>query len=93
LAKLYPQARLAFSGGSGLLNVFPNPTEASVAQLFFKEQGLDIGHITFEDRSRNTYENVLFSRAILKPQSGQTWLLIQSARDVPRSMGIFHKLG
>jgi uncharacterized SAM-binding protein YcdF (DUF218 family) len=93
LAKLYPDAELVFSGGSGQLGASSNPTEAAVARLFFQQQGLDTRRIVFEDRSRNTYENVLFSKAIVKPRLGQKWLLVASAQDVPRCVGIFHNLG
>ena len=93
LAKLYPDAELVFSGGSGQLGANSNPTEAAVARLFFQQQGLDIRRVIFEDRSRNTYENVAFSNAIVKPRLGQIWLLVASAQDVPRCVGIFHNLG
>jgi uncharacterized SAM-binding protein YcdF (DUF218 family) len=93
LAKSYPGARLVFSGGSALLSAHPVPKEAGVARIFFRQQGLDVRRILFEDRSRNTYENVLLSKALAKPRRGETWLLVQSAHAVPRSIGIFHRLG
>ena len=94
VAKLYPDARLVFSGGSGVLNAEPGDrNEAYVARLFFTQQGLDPTRIIFEGRSRNTYENVLFSKAIVKPLPGQIWLLISTAQTMPRTIGIFRKLG
>ena len=94
LAKKYPDARLMFSGGSGRLALDrPSFTEADAARLFFTEQGLDAGHILFENRSHNTYENVIFSKALAHPLAGQTWLLVSSAQDMPRSIGIFRKAG
>jgi uncharacterized SAM-binding protein YcdF (DUF218 family) len=94
LAKLYPDAKLVFSGGSGLLEKVPaGLTEAGAARLFFRQQGVDISRVVFEDRSRNTYENVVFSKIMVKPAAGQTWLLISSAQDTPRSVGIFRKQG
>jgi uncharacterized SAM-binding protein YcdF (DUF218 family) len=93
LAKLYPNARLVFSGGSARLDAHKNLKEADVARIFFYEQGLDVRRMIFERDSRNTYENVLYSKAIVKPRSGDKWILVQSAQDVPRSIGIFHKLG
>ncbi|MES2254697.1 MAG: YdcF family protein [Pseudomonadota bacterium] len=93
LAKLYPDAQLIFSGGSGLLSTKPGDfNEADVARLFFGQQGLDPARVTFESRSRNTYENVVFSKAIAKPAPDQTWLLVASAQDMPRTVGIFRKL-
>jgi uncharacterized SAM-binding protein YcdF (DUF218 family) len=93
LAKLYPGARLVFSGGGGVFHPDPRASEAMVARQFFSQQGLDVRRVTFESRSRDTYENVLFTKAIVRPRPGQVWLLVQSASDVPRSMGIFRKQG
>lgn len=93
LAKIYPAARLVFSGGSGMLDADWHYTEAKAARLFFEQQGLDVRRITFEDKSRNTYENIQNSKALVKPQQGQVWLLVQSAVAVPRSVGIFSKAG
>jgi uncharacterized SAM-binding protein YcdF (DUF218 family) len=93
LAKRYPQAQLVFSGGSGFLNGKSETlSEADVARLFFEQQGLNSARVIFENKSRNTYENVAFSKTIVKPALHQTWLLISSAQDVPRSVGIFRKL-
>ncbi|MBN9545977.1 MAG: YdcF family protein [Alphaproteobacteria bacterium] len=94
LAKLYPDARLVFSGGSGLLRARAGDlNEADVAKLFFTQQGLDPARVIFENRSRNTYENVLFTKALVKPGPDQTWLLVSAAQAMPRTMGIFRKLG
>jgi uncharacterized SAM-binding protein YcdF (DUF218 family) len=93
LAKLYPRARLLFSGGSSSLTVDPARSEAGVARLFFRRQGLDIRRVTFEARSRDTYENALFSKRLVRPSPGEVWLLVATAEDVPRIVGIFHKLG
>lgn len=93
LAKLYPDAELVFSGGSGLLGAKTSDlNEADVAKLFFSQQGLDPARVIFENRSRNTYENVLFSKAMVKPRQGQIWLLVSAAQAMPRTMGIFRKL-
>lgn len=91
LAKRYPDAQLVFSGGSGLLEM-EQLSEADVARLFFQQQGLDPARVVFENKSRNTYENVAFTKAIVKPAAHQTWLLISSAQAMPRSVGIFRKL-
>ena len=94
LARKYPDAKLVFSGGSGHFSFhLPVFTEADAARLFFTQQGLDASRILFENRSRNTYENVIFSKALVHPLTGQTWLLVSSAADMPRSIGIFRKAG
>ena len=90
-ARHYPQARLAFSGGSGALGGSPL-SEAETARVIFAELGQDPKKLILEDRSRNTYENILFSRAIVKPKPGEVWLLTTSAIDMPRAMAIARKL-
>ena len=46
-----------------------------------------------ERRSRNTQENVEFSKAMVAPKSGERWLLVTSAFHMPRSVGLFRKAG
>jgi uncharacterized SAM-binding protein YcdF (DUF218 family) len=59
----------------------------------FGEMGLDADKVIYEDRSRNTYENALYARDLVKPRAGETWLLVTSARHMPRSVGCFRKVG
>ncbi len=92
LAKLHPQAKLLFSGGA----VFPlhnNVTESDIGRWFFAEQGLDTSRILFEDRSRNTHENIIFSKQLAQPQPGEHWVLVTSAAHMARSVGLFRKNG
>lgn len=92
LARMYPQARLIFSGGSGL--VFDTkPTEAEVARTFFIEAGFDVSRVEFEDQSRNTAESARLSFAQVSPKVDERWLLITSARHMPRAMGLFRYAG
>jgi uncharacterized SAM-binding protein YcdF (DUF218 family) len=91
LARRYPNARIVFSGGIGLMT--GTHTEAQVALKLFESLGLSRERIVLEDRSRNTYENAVFSREIAQPKPGERWLLVTSAYHMPRSMGIFRKAG
>jgi uncharacterized SAM-binding protein YcdF (DUF218 family) len=45
--------------------------------------------VEFEDRSRNTLENALFTKAIAAPKPGDRWVLITSAFHMPRAMAAF----
>lgn len=92
LARRYPEAKLVFTGGSGSLTR-QDLTEAPVARQVFERLGLPAERVLFEDKSRNTYENAVFTRDLVKPQPGETWVLITSAYHMPRSYGIFRKLG
>lgn len=92
LARLYPDARLVFTGGSGSLNS-PDIKEAEFAAPLLKSWGLDIGRVTFEADSRNTFENAIFSKALIKPGPDDKWILITSAFHMPRAMGVFRSAG
>ena len=91
LAKRYPQAKLVFSGGSGDI-LHQEFSEAETVHLFFEQQGFNDSRVLYEKKSRNTYENAIFSQALVKPNAGETWLMITNARTIPRAMGIFRKI-
>jgi uncharacterized SAM-binding protein YcdF (DUF218 family) len=88
----YPNARILFSGGSGAL-IDDADAEASFAVLLLESFGIARNRITLEDRSRNTVENAVFSKAIVQPKSGERWLLVTSAYHMPRAIGVFRKAG
>ena len=92
LARRYPQAKFVFSGGSPFVTPQIH-TEAEAAKRYFTEQGLPEDRLILEDRSRNTWENAVFTRDIVHPQPGQRWLLVTSASHMPRSVGIFRRVG
>lgn len=92
LARRFPDMRLVFTGFSASLAP-DGPSEADVARRFFEEQGVDPARIVYEDRARNTFENAVFSKPLVSPQPGETWLLVTSAFHMPRSVGIFRKVG
>jgi uncharacterized SAM-binding protein YcdF (DUF218 family) len=92
LARRYPQAKLVFSGGSGDI-LRQELSEEHTVRLFLKQQGFDDSRVQYENKSRNTYENALFSKRLMQPQQGENWLMITNARTVPRAMGVFRKLG
>jgi uncharacterized SAM-binding protein YcdF (DUF218 family) len=92
LARRYPSARLVFTGGSaGLLG--EGPPEAIGARKLWLSLGVPAERMTFEEKSRNTWENAVFTRDLVKPKPGEIWLLVTSAWHMPRSVGIFRHLG
>lgn len=91
IARLYPSAKKVFSGGIGTLRRSKR-TEAEVAKQLFTDLGLDTASIIFEGDSRNTYENVLYSRQLARPDPQEKWLLITSAQHMPRAVGVFRRL-
>ena len=92
LARRYPKARLIFTGGSGSLDEHA-PSEATGARQFWLDLGGNAAQMSFEGKSRNTWENAVFTRDLVQPKPGETWLLVTSAWHMPRSMGIFRRLG
>ena len=92
LARQYPNAKLVFTGGSGSM-VQQDYKAADVANKLLYKLGLDLSRVTFERNSRNTFENVVLSKELVRPHPGQKWILITSAWHMPRSVGIFCKTG
>ena len=92
LALARPEARLAFTGGSG--RVFRGRlSEADVARQLFDGLGLAGRAVTYENRSRTTSENAVDLAALLHPRPGETWILVTSAAHMPRAMGAFRAAG
>lgn len=93
LARKYPDARLAFVGGSSALFPAGPALEAEMMRLTLPDLGIAPGRVEFEEKSRNTAENAAFAKALLKPDPGQKWLLVTSAFHMPRAVGCFRKAG
>lgn len=92
LALRHPAARLVFTGGSAAL-IPGGPTESDTARQFFLGMGLPESRLAFEDQSRNTHENAVFTFRMLAPGQEENWLLVTSASHMPRSMGVFRQAG
>ncbi|HEV2154826.1 YdcF family protein [Bradyrhizobium sp.] len=92
LARKYPKARVIYTGGSPNL-ISDDAKEADFAAGLFEGLGVDKSRLILEGRSRNTYENALFSKAMVDPKPGERWLLVTSAYHMPRSIGLFRKVG
>jgi uncharacterized SAM-binding protein YcdF (DUF218 family) len=92
LARRYPNARLVVSGGIGALVGGPGHP-ARALEAFFRQQGLDVARLTFEERSRNTHENAVLTKELVRPGPDERWLLVTSASHMPRAVGIFRQAG
>jgi uncharacterized SAM-binding protein YcdF (DUF218 family) len=92
LARRYPSARIIYSGGNGRL-LYREGIEAEAAATLFERMGLPRQRLILEGKSRNTVENAEFSLALAAPEPGERWLLVTSAYHMPRSIGIFRRLG
>lgn len=91
LARRYPNAKLIFSGGAAPLTL-GQTSEAHVARVIYQQMGMPPSRLILERRSRNTWENFVYSKAIANPKPGETWLVVTSAMHMPRAMGIAARL-
>jgi uncharacterized SAM-binding protein YcdF (DUF218 family) len=92
IARKRPDLKLVFTGGSGKL-MSQDIKETIVARRLFADLGLDNDRIVFEDQSRNTYENATKTFDVVRPAPDEQWLLITSAKHMPRAVGCFRKVG
>lgn len=88
----FPSARLVFSGGPGGLLATGEP-EGNVAKEFFSELGVSADRVIIEEKSRNTHGNAQFTRDLIKPRTGDRWILVTSAFHMPRAVAAFRKAG
>jgi uncharacterized SAM-binding protein YcdF (DUF218 family) len=87
--KKNPRLIILFSGFSGELKP-QGWSESDMAKKFFLDQGVKIDNLIFENQSRNTFENIKYSKDIIANYKG-TWGLITSASHMPRSFFTFKK--
>jgi uncharacterized SAM-binding protein YcdF (DUF218 family) len=89
--KKNPRLIILFSGFSGELKP-QGWSESDMAKKFFLDQGVKPDNLIFENQSRNTFENIKYSKDIIANYKG-TWGLITSASHMPRSFFSFKKQG
>ena len=92
LIKKYKDAKVVFSGGLGDIN-YPNLDHAKVAKDLFDSMEINTTEIIFENKSKNTYENIIFSKKIANIKKNEKWLLVTSAFHMNRAMLIANKHG
>jgi uncharacterized SAM-binding protein YcdF (DUF218 family) len=93
LAHRYPKARVIFSGGNANLISDDSAKEADYALSMLEDLGVAKARLAADRVSRNTAENAEFVKAIASPKEGERWLLVTSAFHMPRSIGLFRKVG
>jgi uncharacterized SAM-binding protein YcdF (DUF218 family) len=85
--------KLLLTGGSGDL-LQNQPSEAEEMKGFMLRIGIPAKDIIVEGKSRNTYENAVFTKKILDERyPSASCLLLTSASHMRRSMGCFRKAG
>jgi uncharacterized SAM-binding protein YcdF (DUF218 family) len=93
LMQRHPEAKVVVTGGEAALWPRPDEEEAKQMRALLVELGVAPERVLSEDRSRNTYENAVMSRALVQPKPGETWLLVTSAAHMPRAVGCFRHVG
>jgi uncharacterized SAM-binding protein YcdF (DUF218 family) len=91
IAKLHPEAVIVFSG----YGTDPRAmvTEAAIARPILEAMGVAPGRIRLEDRSRDTWQNLVYSKLLVAPRPGENWVLVGAAFHIPRSIAIARHLG
>lgn len=92
LAGIYSRAPIVVSGGEAAL-IGSAEGDAAIAPRFFDALGVDTGRLILEDRSMNTYENAVFTKAALPAGATGKWFLVTSAYHMPRSVAAFRQQG
>lgn len=91
LHRLMPEKEIVVSGFSGRLR--PRGwNEAEITRRFFEQQGVDLSKVRFEAQSRNTAENARRTAELLGDPD-RPWLLVTSARHMPRAVASFRAGG
>jgi uncharacterized SAM-binding protein YcdF (DUF218 family) len=83
LSRLFPQARLVYTGAGNLA--------VSTAEL--RHADIDTARVIIETASRTTTENAINTAALVRPKATEMWLLITSAAHMPRAIGCFRHAG
>ncbi len=96
LAKRFPEAKIAFSGGdAGIL--YKSSSEAEGAASLLTALGVPHEQLILEANARDTYENAVFLKQELTKDGlvgpDRRWVLITSAYHMPRAMGAFRAAG
>jgi uncharacterized SAM-binding protein YcdF (DUF218 family) len=92
LARRYAEAKIVITGGNGSL-MLAGEGDAGTAPRLLEALGVAPDRLILENRSRNTYENAVFTREVVTPKPGETWLLVTSAFHMPRAKALFDKAG
>jgi len=92
LAQKFPQSRILVSGGDGSISGIYEG-DAAASDRFFPLFGVGKDRLIEERQSRTTFENAVNTKEFLASQGLSHCLLITSGFHMPRSVGIFRKLG
>ena len=85
-----PQGTIIFTGFSGKL-FHEGLSEAEIIEKLVKALNVDSTNILFERRSRNTFENALYTKEIISDFQNKKWGIVTSASHMKRAIATFNK--
>lgn len=92
LAQRFPRAKVVFTSGA-IRYRGVRATGADAAGVIFRDLGIAADRLIAESASHNTWDNAVYTKALAQPKPGERWLLVTSANHMPRSIGVFRKVG
>ena len=93
LARRFPNATIILSGGGMTMTGVRLYPEARLVARLFEDFGMNMHRLKVEPKSRNTWENALYSKQLANPKPDQTWIVVTSAWHAIRAKGCFEKVG
>lgn len=81
-------AFLVLSGGT----VGAPPAEAEIMRVLALDGGIAEEHIVVEDRSRNTFENALYTGLIMRRRGWRRMVVVTDAFHMPRTLFVYRRL-
>ena len=84
LAKEFPQKKILLTG---------TPIETKYGAEILIKHGIDPSRLILEEASRNTQDNAKLSLEKMGQNPNGQWVLVTSAFHMPRSLGLFRKVG
>jgi len=88
LMQQYPKAKAIFTGGQASING-QYPSEAYFAKQLFDSLGIESNRIIYDDKARNTYENIINTKKLAQAKPKENWVVVTTAYHLPRTIGLF----
>jgi len=82
--------KLIFTGGQGNPG---EPTESAAARQYALESGLPAGDILIEEKSHNTYENILYAKQLADTHGIKRVLIVSDPLHMKRAMAMAGDVG
>ena len=92
LGRRYPDATLIFTGGAAAARD-RSFTESRVVRDFIDQVGAGNRRIIYEEKSRDTLQNALYTRDLINPKPSEHWILVTQAISMPRAVAVFRHAG